>query len=118
MHPTTRRIVTYATLVVSLAALYITADSCRRNHSPEKPFVVGLVTWIGYGPVYVAQAKRFFEDEHLDLQVKVLDGPGAREAAYQAGNLDFFPNTPDAFAIFFAEQSPAGTLIAGLDESQ
>lgn len=94
------------------------ANACQQRKPPVKPFAVGLVTWIGYSPIYVARDKKFFEDEGIDVDVKTLDGPGAREAAYQADELDFFPNTPDAFTIFFSERQPKGKLIAGLDESR
>ncbi|HXA18286.1 MAG TPA: ABC transporter substrate-binding protein [Thermoanaerobaculia bacterium] len=94
----------------------MTSSRCRRE-TPH-PYTVGLVTWVGYGPIYIAQEKHFFRDAGLDLIVRILDDPGAREAAYQADQLDFFPNTPDAFTIFFSSQQPHGKIVAALDESQ
>ena len=87
------------------------------NSRAQRPLTLGLVTWIGYAPFYIADEKGFFKDEGLHLETKVMDQPGEREAAYLAGRLDFFPNTPDAFAILFANQNPPGTFIAALDES-
>jgi NitT/TauT family transport system substrate-binding protein len=103
-------------LVAAITSWYATT-ACQHRH-PAKPFAVGLVTWIGYAPIYIARDKHFFEEEGIQVDVKTLDGPGARESAYQAGELDFFPNTPDAFCIFFAERPIKGKLVAGLDESE
>jgi NitT/TauT family transport system substrate-binding protein len=108
----------YLLMLVTVMGSSYLANACQQRKQPEKPFAVGLVTWIGYAPIYVAQEKKFFGDEQIDVDVKTLDGPGAREAAYQADELDFLPNTPDAFAIFFSERPPKGKLVAGLDESE
>lgn len=78
---------------------------------------IGIVTWVGYGPLFVAQKKGFFKEEGIDIAIKVMDGPGQRESAYLSGELDFFPNTPDAFAIF-ASQGAKGKMIMAMDESR
>jgi NitT/TauT family transport system substrate-binding protein len=111
-----RRLAPYAALlliaVASGVGLYIF------NSRPPNALRVGLVTWIGYGPLFVAKERAFFREEGLpNVELKTLDGPGEREAAYQAGEIDFFPNTPDAFVILFASQDPRGRIVAALDES-
>jgi NitT/TauT family transport system substrate-binding protein len=88
------------------------------NTRNPKEITVGLVTWVGYGPLFIAEEKGFFKQEGLpNVALKTLDGPGEREAAFQAGQIDLFPNTPDAFVIFFANQQPKGRIVAALDES-
>jgi NitT/TauT family transport system substrate-binding protein len=90
------------------------------NHAPKKAQTrtIGLVTWIGYGPLFIAQEQGYFEKRGIDVDIRLMDGPGERESAYLAGKLDFFPNTPDAFAIFFANQPTAdGKIVAALDQS-
>jgi len=106
---------TYLLMLIGAIGAWYSANACQRS---KEHYSVGLVTWIGYSPIYIARDKHFFEDEGLAVDVKILDSPGAREAAYQAGQLDFFPNTPDAFAIFFSERSPKGKMVAALDESE
>ena len=111
------RLVALATLVIGLL-VYV---ECSRPQKPEEEtlrrYTVGIVTWIGYGPLFVAREKGFFRDEGFDIDIRIMDGPGEREAAYLAGKVDFFPNTPDAFAIF-ASQGHAGKIVMPLDESQ
>ncbi len=79
-------------------------------------YTIGIVTWVGYGPLFIAQEKGFFKDERLDLKIEIMDGPGQRESAYLSGVLHFLPNTPDAFAIF-ATQGAAGKIVMPMDES-
>jgi NitT/TauT family transport system substrate-binding protein len=111
-----RKLIPYVVLlviaVVAGVGLYIF------NSRPPNALRVGLVTWIGYGPLFIAKEQPFFVEEGLpNVELKTLDGPGEREAAYQAGQIDFFPNTPDAFVILFANQEPRGRIVAALDES-
>lgn len=90
----------------------------RQTPAPEKkPLTVGLVTWIGYAPIYIADSKGYFRDQGVQVDIKVMDGAGQREAAYAAGALDLFPNSPDAFAILAASGQPIGPAVMALDRS-
>ena len=79
---------------------------------------VGIVTWIGYGPLFIGREMGFFRDRGVNLTIKVLDAPGTRVAAYSAGEIDLFPNTPDAFVILGANRKLEGKIILALDESR
>ncbi len=102
-------------LVVVVIVISISLKS-RHPVQETQNYTIGIVTWVGYGPLFVAQEKGFFKDEGIHIDIKIMDGPGEREASYLAGSLDFFPNTPDAFAIF-ATQETRGKLIMPMDES-
>lgn len=105
-----------ALLVLSgLASVPVGCDRQKSNPTLHK-HTIGIVTWVGYGPLFIAKDKGFFKAEGLDVDIKIMDGPGEREAAYLAGSLDLFPNTPDAFAIF-AAQGAKGKLVMPMDES-
>jgi NitT/TauT family transport system substrate-binding protein len=88
-----------------------------KEKGKEQPYKVGLVTWIGYAPLYIAKDKGYFDAEGLDVEIRNMDQPGTREAAFSAGNLDFFPNTPDAFVIDNATHPLPGKIIAAFDRS-
>lgn len=109
-------------LLVTVAALVIAAGCNSRKHqgqiAEQQTYTVGLVTWIGYAPIYVAKDRGFFDEEGIRVDVRTMDQPGAREAAFDSGQLDFFPNTPDAFVILFSEQTLRGKIIAALDQSR
>lgn len=105
-------------LVVVAAVIIVTKIIPRLQplRGEKRKYTIGIVTWVGYGPLFVAQEKGFFEDEGLEIDIKIMDGPGEREAGYLAGSLDLFPNTPDAFAIF-ATQGAKGKMVMPMDES-
>jgi NitT/TauT family transport system substrate-binding protein len=107
-------------LILSLAVLLIIgAVTIRYFNTPKvenKHYVVGIVTWIGYGPLFVAQEKGFFKQEGLDVEIKIMDGAGEREAAFASDRIDFFPSTPDSFVIL-ASNNVTGKLIMPMDES-
>ncbi len=101
-------------VIIAVVAVFILRPVSKPQQ--ERKYSIGIVTWVGYGPLFVAQEKDFFKDEGLDIDIKIMDGPGQRESAYLSGSLDFFPNTPDAFAIF-ATQGTKGKMIMPMDES-
>jgi NitT/TauT family transport system substrate-binding protein len=80
-------------------------------------YTIGIVTWIGYAPIYVADERGIFKDEHLSLDVKIMDGTATRGPAYVNGNIDFYPDTPDSFVILFSTRKPTGKLVLALDDS-
>lgn len=102
---------------IIITTVMVFSFGCTKKESPrsKKQYTIGIVTWVGYGPLFVAQEKGFFRDEGLDIGIKIMDGPGEREAAYLAGSLDLFPNTPDAFAIFATQTK--GKILMPMDES-
>lgn len=105
----------FSAIFISLIFI-VSIISCGKKNKEQKTYNIGIVTWIGYGPLFIAKDKGFFKEEGLDIDIKIMDGPGQRESAYLAGELDFFPNTPDAFAIF-ATQGAKGKMIMPMDES-
>lgn len=100
------------TALVSLCCVL----ACNTKPSALPIYSVGVVTWVGYAPFFVGVSEKIFQQEGLDLQVKVMDGPGQREAAFAANRIHFFPNTPDAFSLL-ESGGVGGTLVLPLDQS-
>ena len=42
--------------------------------------VVGFNTWVGYGPLYIAKEKGFFDEENLAVELQRMEGTGERRA--------------------------------------
>jgi NitT/TauT family transport system substrate-binding protein len=61
-----------------------------------KPFNIAIVTWPGYGPLFVAKEKGFFGD--LDVEFQVIDDTAPRHAAFKSGAADMIAETVDSFA--------------------
>jgi hypothetical protein len=51
---------------------------------------VGITTWIGYTPLYIALEKGFFKELGLDLKLQVFEtiSPDAAAAAFQKEDLE------------------------------
>ena len=75
---------------------------------------VGVVTWPGHGPCFVAKDKGFFQG--LNVECRIMDDTRAKRAAFIAGDLDVYGTTIDTFAIE-AATGVAGKLIFLTDES-
>ena len=49
---------------------------------------IGLSTWVGYGPLYIAQAQGFFKDEGLEVNLLKMEDPKTRMPALIADRID------------------------------
>lgn len=56
---------------------------------------LGIVPWIGYGPIYVAAAKGFFAAHGLDVNLVNFDDPAAIPPAVYSGQVDAGTETYD-----------------------
>ncbi|MBI5765463.1 MAG: ABC transporter substrate-binding protein [Planctomycetes bacterium] len=80
------------------------------------PLRVAVVTWVGFGPFYIAQEKGFFKEEGLNVELARIDDFGARRAALASGKLDASVETVDSLAVGLAEGLPALEVLV-VDES-
>lgn len=61
---------------------------------------IGITTWIGNTPLYIAQEKGFFKDLGLDLKIKVFDTVAQGFPAFTSGQLDgLAPVTSEAVTL-------------------
>ncbi|MFC1583489.1 ABC transporter substrate-binding protein [Candidatus Neomarinimicrobiota bacterium] len=86
--------------------------SCKQKAA--EPFKLGLVTWVGFGPFYVAQEMGFFSDLNVDIQR--IEQVGALRAALASGALDGIVHTIDSWANAAAEGLDA-VCVLKVDES-
>jgi len=64
------------------------------------PLALGITTWIGNTPIYIAQEKGFFKDQGLDLKLQVFETVAAGFPAYLSGRLQgLAPVTSEAVAL-------------------
>lgn len=73
-------------------------------------------TWVGYGPLYIAKEKGFFEEEGLDVDLVVMEDTKTRMPALAAGRIDVAVTTIDTVLAFTSEAHPLTYLFA-LDDS-
>ena len=76
------------------------------------PVKVGLVTWVGYGPFYVAEEKGYFRENNVSLDLERIEGDVERRAAIAAGRLDGIALTLDAMIVLRGHGIPLKTVMA------
>nr|WP_051123220.1 ABC transporter substrate-binding protein [Paenisporosarcina sp. HGH0030] len=74
-------------LLVTLGACGKEGESTASGKSGE-PLKVTLPTWTGYGPLFLAKEKGFFEKNGLDVELSIIEGLGERKAALAGGKID------------------------------
>ncbi|MCL4820256.1 MAG: ABC transporter substrate-binding protein [Vicinamibacteria bacterium] len=111
--------------VLMVLALIAVAGYYQREASkvPQVPHIVrpeklrlAVVTWVGFGPFYIAKDKGFFAQQGIDADLVRIDDFAARRAALASGDLHGSVETIDSLAIGAANGLPA-TLILIVDES-
>ena len=78
-----------------------------------KVFNVVIVTWPGFGPLFVAKEKGFFDD--LNVDITIMDDTVARRSAYTGKKADAIAETLDSFAS--VASTIKGKAILKTDES-
>ena len=93
-------------LAVTLTALIV--SGCKRQLEPKKLPVVRLniVTWPGYGPVYLGQAKGFFGEEGVRVECQIQENTPARRSALVAGQIDLIGITLETVILANAKGVP------------
>lgn len=99
--------------VVTMAAVF---GAMSHAQAADK-LSIGLSTWVGYGPLYIAKDKGFFADEGLDVDLKVMEDVKTRMPALIAGRIDAAVTTIDTVLNFYSERHPLNYLFA-LDDSR
>ncbi|WP_423820677.1 ABC transporter substrate-binding protein [Salinisphaera sp. SPP-AMP-43] len=83
----------------------------------DRPAVdLGISSWIGYGPIFVAEQKGFFAKEGVDVTLHRIEKAANRRSALASGAIDGFPTTPDTFVSTAAAHLPVVQVMA-LDNS-
>lgn len=111
-----RRAVAAGLLVFGL--LFVAActrESKEGGSAPAKrePFDIGMVTFAGYAPLYLAKEKGYFGD--LDVRLQRIEEIPSIRAAVAKGELEAYLATPDI--ALDTNTRPPGKAIWAIDES-
>ena len=85
--------------------------------SANQELTIAHSTWVGYGPLYIARDKGFFEEEGLDVELVVMEDVKTRMPALAAGRIDVAVTTIDTVLAFYSPEHPLSYLFA-LDDSR
>ncbi|MFK2827079.1 ABC transporter substrate-binding protein [Bacillus sp. B190/17] len=79
-------------------------------------FALGLSTWVGFAPLYIAKEKGIFEKNGIDVDLMKMESVTDRRTALAAKRIQGFATTVDAHVVSAASDVPVVQVVA-LDES-
>ena len=100
------------TILIATVGLLLIACNGSKGPQSKGPLKIGLVTWLGYGPFYIAQEKGFFKENNVDVQLEKIEGDVERRAAIASGNLDAIALTLDSMIVLRSNGIPLKTVMA------
>lgn len=77
---------------------------------------IAILTWVGYGPFFVAKEQGFFENYGLNVDILTIEDSASRRSALANQTVQFSISTLDMFAIEAAQGVPA-TCVLKLNDS-
>jgi NitT/TauT family transport system substrate-binding protein len=102
-----------ASLLLACGGVTSPEDSALgESAAADSPLRLGLVTWLGYGPFYIARERGFFADEGVEVELLRIEGDAERRAAIAAGDLDGIALTLDALVVLRAGDLPLKAVMA------
>lgn len=98
------------------AAIALAAAVSMAPANAADKLSVAHSTWVGYGPLYIARDKGFFEEEGLDIDLVLMEDAKTRMPALAAGRIDVAVTTIDTVLAYTTPERPLAYLFA-LDDS-
>ena len=77
---------------------------------------MGVATWVGYAPLYIAEEKGIFEKNGINVELMKMESNTDRRTALAAKRIQGFASTVDTHVVSAASNVPAVQVVA-LDES-
>src|ERR1700722_10678329 len=94
------------TLLSVMAAPTAQADTVKIAHS----------TWVGYGPLYIAQDKGFFKKNGVDVDLIVMEDPKERFPTLMADKIQMIASTVDTALLYLKKPNDFQYVVA-IDDS-
>ena len=82
-----------------------------------EPLKLAHSTWVGYGPLFIAQEKGYFAEEGVEVELINMEDVKIRFPALAAGKIDALVTTVDTMLNFLSEEQSYRYLFA-LDDSR
>ncbi|CCB67175.1 NMT1/THI5 like domain protein [Hyphomicrobium sp. MC1] len=77
---------------------------------------LGMTTWVGYGPLFLARDLGYFKEEGVDVDLKIIEEASLYMAATARGDLDGAASTVDEL-IKYRSKDLCFKYVLALDES-
>lgn len=106
--------ITLILLALGVGLIIVWRAKRHKPLPPNQPLKVGIATWPGYAPGFIAKEKGFFGD--LPVDFTVLDDFTIRQNAFTSGQNQATISSLDTYA-FESGQGVRGKVVLILDES-
>lgn len=104
-------------LVVTLLAIILTGCAGQEQKAGDSiKFKIGHATWVGYGPLYIAKEKGYFQENRIDPDLVIIEDEAQYAAAVTSGELQGLANVVDREVIHYSKGAPIQFILA-MDES-
>ncbi len=109
---------TFVLIVSLLIALAPVGWQPRPAGAAAETLVLGYSTWVGYGPLFLARDKRYFDEAGVNVELPPpIEDPKLRFAALAAGKLDGLVTTLDTMTLYWKPTFQVQAVL-GLDDSK
>jgi NitT/TauT family transport system substrate-binding protein len=85
---------------LALAVVLVAAGALIADRATAEPLRIGHSTWVGYGPLYIAQEQGYYTDEGIEVELSVIEDTSARMAAMNAGHIEALATTIDTMPLY------------------
>ncbi len=83
-----------------------------------EPIKLGMSTWLGYAPLYLAKEKGLFEKRGIQVEIVVIESPADRRAAFAADKIQGMATTVDTHVMTAAAENPIPVKqVLAMDDS-
>jgi NitT/TauT family transport system substrate-binding protein len=83
-----------------------------------EPIKLGMSTWLGYAPLYLAKEKGFFHKRGIEVEIVVIESPADRRAAFAADRIQGMATTVDTHVMTAAAENPIPVKqVLAMDDS-
>lgn len=109
MTQSSKILVGIAVVLVIVVGAVLLSQKQRLSENPK--FILGVNTWVGFGPFWLAQEKGFFADEGVDVEIVTLEDTAQRKAAMIKGDIDGIGDTVDLLVLARDEKVPSVAVM-------
>ncbi len=102
--------------LVIVGGLIFTGILVKRGGQSSEQFKIGVVSWVGFGPFYIAEDQGFFKEAGVDATVLKIENDGALRSALTSGELKGIIGALDSMASGIANGLIAKVALK-VDES-
>lgn len=103
-------------LIILFILVTIFGISGCQKQMEKHVYQIGVGPWIGFGPLYLAKEKGFFQEVGIEAELIVITGLAERNSALKSGKIDGLAAPVDYF-VLSAGNHLETTIVMAIDES-